>query len=142
MAAPRGVGDADGRGSGRGRLRVLLLFATARHVAVPPEARAFGDDHAGGPDVARQLARGLDLHALAGVAVACQLTAHHDGLGVHVRPHAAAGPHAEVAGDVDLSLDHALDDDVFLARDLSLDDRLRADHAGGTGGRRARRGTG
>ena len=72
---------------------------------------------------------GLHLHPHHGRAVADDLAAHDDGLGLDRGLTSPALADAHVARDVDLALDAAFDDDVLVAGELALDRGLGADHA-------------
>ena len=110
---------------------VLALVLAAGHVAVAAEHRALGDHDLGRADVAGEPAGGLDLDARPGLAVARRARrSRSTRLGLDRGLHHAAAADPQVAGDADLALDRALDQDVLVAGDLALDRGLGADHAG------------
>src|SRR5690606_7169912 len=97
------------------------------HVDVALEGGAVGDEDSRGLDVADHAAVALQLDLVAGEDVPGHLAGDLHVLGLDVGLDGAAALDEEALLDRDLALDGALDDQVLVAADLSVDDDAAAD---------------
>src|SRR5262249_25809537 len=112
----------------RGRHPPRLL---GLHVDAAAEARAVLQDHTRRGDVAANGAGLAQDGLLGGVDVAVHLSFHHHHLAEEVRAHAPALAHRDVVLlEIHLALDAPFDDQVLLAREVTLDEDRGTD--GGT----------
>src|SRR5580693_3581393 len=95
---------------------------------MPLEERTLGDSDARREDIALDLRGGANGYRLCGIQVALHLAVDEDDSRANVTLHGTVGPHRQALRMRDRTLDAALDDQVFLCRQLAAKAQAGAQH--------------
>ncbi len=98
------------------------------HFDLPLEERAFGDPHARSENIAFDLRGGTDIHGFGGIQIALDLAVNDDDARANIAFHGTIGSHRQALRVRDRAFHAALDDQIFLRRQLAAKSQGGAQH--------------